>query len=97
MFVVKLGKLTLHYFNVRLDRSMSCSVSIPVIQRLKDILDILGEDEVTKVPAQHTLTQSVITSAAALLGAFLGELCQSLVITGFTATIILSLIFSKNH
>ena len=56
---------------------MSCSVSIPVIQRLKDILDILGEDEVTNGPAQHTLTQSVITSAAALLGAFLGELCQS--------------------
>jgi hypothetical protein len=52
---------------------MSQSVHVSAVQRLKEVLDVLREGETTKGPTEHTVTQSVVTGAAALLGAFLGQ------------------------
>ena len=51
---------------------LKCAVGMAAIQRLKDVLDILTADEVTKGPAKHTMTQSVIAVSATLLGAIVG-------------------------
>ena len=70
---MKLLLLVDAYFYVTLVRNMlKCAVGMAAIQRLKDVLDILTGDEVTKGPAKHTMTQSVIAVSATLLGAIVG-------------------------
>ena len=52
---------------------MLSSINVTLVQRIKDILDILYKDEVAKESAKQTVTQSVITGSAAMLGAIIGR------------------------
>ena len=49
------------------------SINVTVVQRIKDVLDILYKDELAKESTKQTATQSVITGSAAMLGAIIGR------------------------
>ncbi|KAL5257364.1 hypothetical protein ACHWQZ_G012336 [Mnemiopsis leidyi] len=52
--------------------TMLSSINVTVVQRIKDVLDILYKDDLAKESTKQTVTQSIITGSAAMLGAIIG-------------------------